>query len=192
MSQIQQCVFEGVRFMAEECGLEEAIKANTAIGVSRKEAIGAIFTVGGVYAVNLTEEALSIMGDAGADVSVYQPGPMLVSISEFIEGLTEEEARAVVAHEVGHLKYDHLSLEMTEINGVRLSLHEHAELQADAYAVSLGFGEALISALEKLVGNVAYYVGIYTANKHLGDMYRQETLAAVQYRFAAIRAALTN
>ena len=192
MSQIQQCVFEGVRFMAEECGLEEAIKANTAIGVSRKEAIGAIFTVGGVYAVNLTEEALSIMGDAGADVSVYQPGPMLVSISEFIEGLTEEEARAVVAHEVGHLKHDHLSLEVTEINGVRLSLHEHAELQADAFAVSLGLGEALISALEKLVGNVAYYVGIYTANKHLGDMYRQETLAAVQYRFAAIRAALTN
>ena len=192
MSQIQQCVFEGVRFMAEKCGLEEAIKASTDVGASRKEAIGAIFTVGGVYAVNLTEEALSIMGAAGADTSMYQPGPMVVSISEFTEGLTEEEAKAVVAHEVGHLKHDHLELEMTEVNGVRISLHEHAELQADAYAVSLGLGEALISGIEKLVGNVAYYFGIYTANKHLGDLYRQETLASVQYRFAAIRAAIAN
>ena len=192
MSQIQKCIFEGVRFVAEECSLEEAIKANTAVGASKKDALKAIFTVGGVYAVNITEEALNTMGAAGADVSVYQPGPMLVSISEFTEGLTEEEARAVVAHEVGHLKYDHLSLEMTEVNGVRVSMHEHAELQADAFAVSLGLGKALISAIEKLVGNAAYYLGIYTSNKNLGDLYRQEVLDSVQYRFAAIRAAVNN
>ena len=192
MSQIQKCIFEGVRFVTEECTLEEAIKANVSVGVSKEDAIRAIFTLGGVYAVNLTEEALSIMGAAGADTSMYQPGPMLVSISEFTEGLTTEETRAVVAHEVGHLKYDHLSLEVTEINGARVSLHEHAELQADAFAVSLGLGEALISAIEKLVGNVAYYFGIYTSNKNLGDLYRQETLSAVQYRFAAIRAAITE
>ena len=192
MSQIQKCVFDGLHFVAEECSLEEAIKANTTVGASKKEAIGAIFTVGGVYAVNLTQEALDIMGTTGVDVSMYQPGPMLVSIAEFTEGLTEEEAKAVVAHEVGHLKHDHLELEMTVVNGVRVSTHEHAELQADAYAVSLGLGEALISGIEKLVGNVAYYFGIYTANKHLGDLYRQETLASVQYRFAAIRAAINN
>ena len=192
MSQIQKCIFEGVHFVAEECSLEEAIKANTMVGASKKEAIGAIFTVGGVYAVNLTEEALKTMAAAGADVSMYQPGPMLVSIAEFTEGLTEEEAKAVVAHEVGHLKFDHLELEMTKVNGVHVSTHEHAELQADAYAVSLGLGEALITAIEKLVGNVSYYFGIYTANKNLGDLYRQETLASVQYRFAAIRAAIAN
>lgn len=192
MGQIQKCVFDGLHFVAEECSLEEAIKANTAVGASKEDAVKAIFTVGGVYATNLTEEALSIMGGVGVDVSMYQPGPMLVSISEFTEGLTPEEARAVVAHEVGHLKYDHLGLEMSEVNGVRVSMHEHAELQADAYAVSLGLGEALISAIEKLVGNVAYYFGIYTSNKHLGDLYRQETLASIQYRFAAIRAAINN
>ena len=192
MSQIQQCVFEGVRFMAEECGLEEVIKANTDVGASRKEAIRAIFTVGGVYVVSLTEEALSNMGAAGADTSMYQPGPMVVSISEFTEGLTQEEVKAVIAHEVGHLKHDHLHLDIPEVNGVRVSTHEHAELQADAYAVSLGLGEALISAIEKLVGNVAYYFGIYTSNKNLGDMYYQEVLESVQYRFAAIRAAINN
>lgn len=192
MSQIQKCVFEGVHFTAEECSLEEAIKANTAVGVSKEDAVKAIFTVGGVYVVNLTEEALSIMGTAGADVSVYQPGPMVVSISEFTEGLTQEEVKAVIAHEVGHLKHDHLHLDIPEVNGVRVSTHEHAELQADAYAVSLGLGEALISAIEKLVGNVAYYFGIYTSNKNLGDMYYQEVLESVQYRFAAIRAAINN
>ncbi len=192
MSRIQKCVFEGTRFTAEECTLEEAIKANTAVGASKEDAVKAIFTVGGVYATNLTQETLSIMGGVGVDVSMYQPGPMLVSISEFTEGLTEEEARAVVAHEVGHLKHDHLELEMTELNGVRISTHEHAELQADAYAVSLGLGQALISGIEKMVGNISYYFGIYTSNKNLGDLYRQETLASVQYRFSAIRAAIVN
>ena len=192
MSRIQNCVFEGTHFVAEECSLEEAIKANVSVGSSKEAAIKAIFAVGGVYAVNITEEALNTMGAAGADVSMYQPGHMVVSISEFTEGLSTEEVRAVVAHEVGHLKYDHLSLEMTEVNGVRVSMHEHAELQADAFAVSLGLGKALISAIEKLVGNAAYYLGIYTANKNLGDLYRQETLESVQYRFAAIRAAITE
>ena len=101
MSQIQKCVFDGVHFVAEECSLEEAIKANTMVGASKKEAIGAIVTVGGVYAVNLTEEALKTMAATGADVTMYQPGPMLVSISEFTEGMSQDEARAIVAHEVG-------------------------------------------------------------------------------------------
>ena len=192
MSQIQKCVFDGLHFVAEECSLEEAIKANTAVGASKEDAVKAIFTVGGVYVTNLTQETLNIMGGVGVDVSMYQPGPMLVSIREFTEGLTEEEAKALVAHEVGHLKHDHLHLDIPEVNGVRVSMHEHTELQADAFAVGLGLGKALISAIEKLVGNTAYYFGIYTANKHLGDMYHQEVFESVQYRFAAIRAAINN
>lgn len=110
-------------------------------------ALHGLASVCGCLMMKVTEEVLAVIRQAVPHSPITETGSYIVIIEEFASTLTDEERRAVIAHEMGHV--DHGHLEGHDAGGVVLQLQY--ELEADQAAVREVGAAAMASAITKLI-----------------------------------------
>jgi len=114
-----------------------------------------IFTAGGCMSFMQGQTEIdhvrSLLGDAVADTMTI--GGQVVIFRDFLKGMTDEEVKAIVYHEIGHLKFDHMSQFAHACNDLNLMVSVTAELEADAFSASIVGKEVMKSALHKIITN---------------------------------------
>lgn len=191
MSELTNWKVNGIDFMVEVNSLKEQVDVCLQYdpSVSRKQILGNLHMLGGFRVAYITQEQLDHLASAEMDVAGYREGYVVTITEEFADGMTPREIEAVLYHEAGHIVHGDLQREPTDVGGgVMVVLDEEIELRADAFAVEHGFGMELISGITKTVKNVEKSLNKLTGKDASG--YVQETLSALEPRFAAIRAAL--
>lgn len=117
-----------------------------------------VLTMGGFWAVNLTEEHLKeahrifeghVSEEFKAGIASATLGATICCVGEIAERLTSEEVHAVLKHEEGHVKLGHLERTGVVVNGILID--EQNELEADQYAAETFGKEAMRSALLKMI-----------------------------------------
>lgn len=128
---------------------ESTIAEELALAAAMDEelALHALTTVCGCLMMSVTEKVLEMIRQAAPSSPITEVGNYIVIIEEFTSTLTDEERRAVIAHEMGHV--DHGHLEGRDGEGVVLQLQY--ELEADQAAVREVGAAAMASALVKLI-----------------------------------------
>ena len=130
-------------YVQELCNIEEVAEANRLVALATGGAAAINLDRGDVYAA--TVAALESMGVE----NTLSQLPTVVIYDDALVGLTQREKEALFFHEVGHLKFKHLEL------GIALDGHflvsPLLEIEADAFAVSMGYGREMASALAKVI-----------------------------------------
>lgn len=109
--------------------------------------VGVLFC-GGAAAMNIPEMKRFGIKCSARTVIVIHP-----YLKKF---LSKREVKALIAHEEGHLAHDHLGMinrgevETIEVSGMKVSLDQNNEIQADAFAAQKHGVDAIIGALEKI------------------------------------------
>ena len=121
----------------------------------REEEIKNIAILGGFGVVEIKEESLDtlvkVMEDSG-DYSLFmvneakkiKPGPIIMIQSLMFEFLSTDETLAMILHEIGHIRLNHLKTIITPEDYLR------KEMEADAYSAGIVGKENYKRALEKL------------------------------------------
>lgn len=113
------------------------------------------FELNGCFTVNLTQEHIVEGGKnlkEGKSLGL-EPGVYVIIVSDFVVTMNDDEKKAIVMHEVGHIAHEHLfkasegSVQL--LNNVIDSVA--MELEADQYAVNHVGKTVMKSAIEKLI-----------------------------------------
>lgn len=124
-------------------------------------------TSGGIFVAVVTVEMIqnmkNIMTDSDVAASMDQvvPGPNITVLTDFVEGLSNEELKAALMHEIGHIKdgiLDRLDQCAAEQTVGCFVIDLKAEMAADEYAAKMVNKEAMRSAIVKLIHNTVKVV----------------------------------
>lgn len=91
-------------------------------------------------------------------------GPQVVIFREFVTELSDEEIKAIVFHELGHIKQDHLVKYSNLCNELGFLDNVQAEIEADSYAASVVGKEVMKSALYKVITGMPNVIQTWTNN----------------------------
>lgn len=130
-------------FLYESTIAEELAFAAT---MDEEVALHGLTSVCGCLMISVTEEVLAVIRQAVPNSPITEIGSYIVIIEEFASTLTDEERRAVIAHEMGHVDHGHL-----EGQGSGVVLQLQFELEADQAAVREVGAAAMASAITKLI-----------------------------------------
>lgn len=143
MSKVTVLNAEKKVFLYESTIAEELANAAT---MDEELALHALTTVCGCLMMNITEEVLAVVRQTVPNSPITEVGSYIVIIEEFASTLTEDERRAVIAHEMGHVDHAHL-----EGQGTGVVLQLQFELEADQAAVRAVGADEMASAIVKLI-----------------------------------------
>lgn len=114
-------------------------------GADEEATLNALATMCGCAMMHITEELLTVVREKTPTSPITEAGNYIILIEEFVSALNEEERRAVIAHEIGHLDHAHLEGQ----SGIVLQLQ--FELEADQAAVKEVGKVAMAGAIVKLI-----------------------------------------
>lgn len=114
-----------------------------------------IFELNGCFCVNLTQEHI-VEGNKNLREGTtlgLEAGLHIMIVSDFMATMSDDEKNAIIMHEVGHIRHEHLykisegSVQMVKdiANSVDM------ELEADRYAATHVGKDVMKSAMEKLI-----------------------------------------
>lgn len=114
-----------------------------------------IFELNGCFCINLTQEHI-VEGNKNLKEGMtlgLEAGLHIMIVSDFVATMSEDERKAIVLHEVGHITHEHL-YKISEgavqvVNNIADSVD--MELEADQYAATHVGKEVMKSAIEKLI-----------------------------------------
>ena len=114
-----------------------------------------IFELNGCFTVNFTQEHITEGSKnlkEGLNLGL-EPGAHVIIVSDFVTTMTDDEQKAIVMHEVGHIKHDHLFKISDGSAQVLNNIVDSVamELEADQYAVNHVGKPVMKSAIEKLI-----------------------------------------
>ena len=128
---------------------------------SYRDIVVSFLNTGGASCAIITPEASELIKASGI---VMPPGPAVFVLEDFFELHAKEEALAILYHEIGHLKYDHLIKVQNEGANVVNGIFDNVEFEMEAgtYAASKTSRLAMTNGLKKTfesVGRIArqYY-----------------------------------
>lgn len=118
-----------------------------------------LFTTSGCFSMFIDEQAIEAIKNLWAEGAAValDPGFYVVIVKDFVETLSKEEVDAVILHEVGHVRHDHMGKVKTgEANAIdNILVNTDMELEADQFAVNYVGKGVMKSALEKIFHRTA-------------------------------------
>lgn len=173
--------------------LKEEMQA--VIPEKQKDLMMRFFQVFGCMSMLLDENNIKDMKaiQVNGEQNHVDPGFYVIVVQDFVKDLSETELNAVILHEVGHIRHDHLSkLKSGQAKTYdNLLIDLDMELEADAFAAKHVGKETMKSALEKVLTgtvNLAETFAHRASKPFHRDVYLHELFSsdAIKTRLAAL------